>query len=436
MTRVRMGFLPIVFVATSVAQGQGARPDSGRCAGHWSPPFPIQRADGRPVYIERGVITPFGDQTLALGGPTIFWLRRDHMAPPQAGTDSSEVRWAFTRAGALIGSDGVAVGIPPVDTLSRRGAPHLAGFASRSVTVAWASTDSATPSPTADADRVDVAAFDGTRWSTPATIIRAQHVRLEPAPAVRGGVERDPSVIAVAARDGDSAFVRGARWSGGRWSSMKWRGPVVSVHHATAVSSDHRAISLVMMASITGLETGVYSLHGQWDRDSVAWDQPALIDSIRGSFEAFSSARLGRDSLIVTWHSDATPGAPGAMKTALSIDAGRTWRLTAPLTLSSGMDGALLVVDAGGRLHVVYRGAREIEAHVLNAPGLIMHSRWVSGEWTRPTAISTTASVTAPGAGHAGGGRLMAIWTDVQMAQEGVMPKSVASLWTPGCARP
>jgi hypothetical protein len=299
--------------------------------------------------------------------------------------------------------------------------------------VAWASTDSDSPSATRDADRVDVAAFDGIRWSTPETIIRAQHVGLEPAPAVRAGVELGPSVVAVAARERDAELVRVARWKGGRWSTVEWRGPVVRVNHATAMSATDEAIFVVMIASVTGLETGVYSLRGEWDGDSAAWGKPALIDSIQGSFEAFSSARLGGDSLIVTWYSRATASAPGAMKTALSIDAGRTWKLTAPLTLRSGMDGALLAVDAGGQLHVVYRGAREIEAHVLNAPGMIMHSRWVSGEWTRPTAISTTASVTAPAVGGAAGGRLMAIWTDAQMAPEGRMPKSIASLWTPGC---
>jgi hypothetical protein len=82
---------------------------------------------------------------------------------------------------------------------------------------------------------------------------------------------------------------------------------------------------------------------------------------------------------------------------------------------------------------VVYRGARE--AHVLNAPGTIMHSTWRAGAWTTPVPVSTDESVTGPAVGSAPGGRLMATWTETMSLPEGAAPKSLASLWTPGCAR-
>jgi hypothetical protein len=121
------------------------------------------------------------------------------------------------------------------------------------------------------------------------------------------------------------------------------------------------------------------------------------------------------------------------MTSAPSVDAGGTWTLMPPLNLSSGMSGQRLVVDTSGRLHLVYQGAREAEAHVLGAPGMIMHSTWERGAWTRPRAVSIAPSVTAPAFGNAPEGRLLALWAETQEVPEGAMPKSLGAFWTPGC---
>ena len=433
MTRLTTALVPLVLICAAAAEGQDVPTNS--CVGRWSPPFPVQGADGRPVYIERGVVTVFDDRALVLGSPTFFWLRKHHMAPPEVPADTAALRWAFTRPGALIDSNGTASGVPVVDTLRPRTKPRLVGSRRRLATVAWAAFDSDSSGPGADPDRVDLASFDGRQWSAPRIVIRAPGLRLSHGSAIRAGVEFDPAVVVVAARDATGPFVRVARLSGERWSTVDWRGPAFIIHRAIAPATTDRSVSILMTAAMKDGATGVFSLRGEWAQDSLAWTQPKLIDSLPGAFD-LSSARLGTDSVIVAWYSRPKGGAPGALVTALSIDAGSTWTLTTPLAVRSGMDGARLVVDSAGGLHIVYRGAPEDEVDVLNAPGTIMHSYWLSGAWTPPTAVSLGSSVTAPAAGPAPRGRLMAIWADAVVVPEGAMPKSLASLWTPGCTRP
>jgi hypothetical protein len=117
----------------------------------------VLRDDGRPVYVERGVITSFAHQTLALGAPTFFWLGRNHIAPPEALKDSAAaVVWSFTRAGALIDSTGRAVGVPMVDTLHPRRTPRLIVQDDRTALVAWTAADSASKTPRASDSRSGV----------------------------------------------------------------------------------------------------------------------------------------------------------------------------------------------------------------------------------------------------------------------------------------
>ena len=184
---VAAGIALFVCAFANQLHAQSARADSTACAGRWSPPFLVQRGDGRPVYIERGVITSFAHQTLALGSPTMFWLGRNHFAPPEVLTDTAAVVWSFSRSGALIDSTRAAAGVPQVDALRPRKTPRLMAQDDRTVVIAWAASDSASKDPDANLNRIELASFDGQRWSAPKTIITATRVSLDPRPAVRYG---------------------------------------------------------------------------------------------------------------------------------------------------------------------------------------------------------------------------------------------------------
>jgi hypothetical protein len=194
-------------------------------------------------------------------------------------------------------------------------------------------------------------------------------------------------------------------------------------------------VTLIVIGSLNTRGDGVYSIRGEPNATGYRWDRPQLVDSLHGSYEPFSSARLGGDSLVVVWYGPRARGEAGVLNTALSIDRGRSWTLIAALPTRSGVDGVQLAVDSNGGLHAVFRGASEEQAHVINAPGLIVHSEWRAGRWTTPTAVSKEESLTAPAIGAAGGGGLMAMWATGEFVLGGVMPKSLASVWTPGCAR-
>jgi hypothetical protein len=334
-------------------------------------------------------------------------------------------------AGALIDADGTATGVPLAEAAGPQRTPRLVASSEREVTVAWAFSDSVNAEP----DRIALASFDGKRWNAPQSILRAPELRLSHLTATRAGSVVDPLVVVVTARDATGPVLRVARSSNGTWATADWRGSAFIIHYATASAVAARSVGIVMMATMRGAGAGIYSLRADWDGNGVTWTQPVLIDSLRGSFEEFSSAHLGADSVVVVWYTNPPIGAPKAMMTVVSVDAGITWKSTTALRLNSGVDGARLVVDSGGGLHVVYRGSREDEVHVLNAPGMIMHSSWQLGAWTKPSAVSTTPSVTAPAAGGAAKGRLMVIWAEAEFLPEGGMPRSLAAVWTPGCPR-
>lgn len=436
------GIACFVCAFATPAHAQGTRAESTACVGRWSSPFPVQREDGRPVYIERGLIASFAHRTLALGRPTFFWLGRNHMAPPEALKDSAAVVWSFTRAGALIDSAGTAVGVPMVDTpLHPHKTPRLMAQDDHTVLVAWAAADSASKTDDVNANRVELASFDGQRWSAPRTIITAPHVELDPAPAVRAGRPLSTPVIAVRARDSAGSFVRLASAKGENWITSDWRGQVFTINGAVASAWTDRSVTLIVMGSLwdrgmaNAPTTGVYSIRGEPNATDYQWAQPQLIDSLRDSYELFSSARLGGDSLVVVWYGPRVRGEAGVLNTALSIDRGRSWTLTPAFSTRSAVDGVLLVVDSNGGLHAVFRGAPQEQAHILDAPGLIVHSEWRLGEWALPTEVSKEASLTAPAVGASGGGGLMATWAIADVVPGGLMPKSLASVWTPGCAR-
>jgi len=169
------------------------------CAGSWSPPFRIQRADGRPVYVEPGLIATQGDRTLLLGTPTFFWLGKDDLVPSALATDTVQQRWAFTRAGALVDSAGTATGVPMIDPAVFRREPQLLGTRGKRLSVAWATSDppygSVKDGPYPLATHLDVATFDGQRWSAPEAIMRARRIHLDGAPARRFSAASDPGVV-------------------------------------------------------------------------------------------------------------------------------------------------------------------------------------------------------------------------------------------------
>jgi hypothetical protein len=205
------------------------------------------------------------------------------------------------------------------------------------------------------------------------------------------------------------------------------------IHGATAFAQHDGSVSL-LVAATKEASRYLYWIRGTPASEGVAWQEPQLVDTLPGSFETFSSARLGGDSLVVLWFTRSDGGShDGMMKTVVSVNGGRAWAPTAPLLLSSAMDGQQLVVDDSGHLHVLYRGAPAEQGGVLNAAGVVVHSRWRAGVWTTPTAVSREPSITGVAAGAAQRGRLLVTWAEAVLVPGGAMPKSLGSFWTPGC---
>lgn len=425
--------LQLLLVLPAIALGQGKAASTHACEGSWSSPFPVQRANGRPVYVERGIVAPLGDRTLALGTPTFFWMRLDSLAPAKAEVmDTADIRWSFTRSGALIDASGTADGVPRLDSARLHWQPALLGSQGRTVSVIWQVGDS-NATPNGDfppVTHIDLASFDGRQWSVPETIIRGRIARVGPLPAARPGSTLD--VVAAVATDSTGAVIRLARRNSGKWSTVDWHGGWF-LQHAEALPAVDGSTDLVVSGSVKDA-TAVYSVRAQWTRDSVVWSQPIILDSIHVSYTDFSSARLGGDSIIVVRSRSTREGGDrgGTMLTTLSTDGGRNWQQLAPLVVGTDMTPRL-VVDAEGRLHVLFRGANRPD--FLNSPGAIMHSMWQSGTWTTPVAVSRNDSVVEPGAGVAPGGRVMVIWAEGRLSAAGMEPKTFASLWTGGCAR-
>ncbi len=424
--------LLLLVLFPTIAIGQGKPADvSAICAGSWSPPFPIQRADGRPVYVERGVIAPIGNRTLAIGAPTFFWLRADSLGPAKAEVmDTTQIRWSFTRIGVLVDAAGRVEGVPRPDTAEGQRWLALLGSRDGKVSVAWQASDSPAPPDGGDppATRIELASFNGKHWTAPDTIIRGRNVDIEALPAVRPSRVLD--VVAAVARDDSSRqVVHVARRSNGKWSTGDWHGGWFGTH-AEALPTVDGSTALVLIGSIKNVN-GVYSMRGRWIGDSVTWSQPVVIDSIRGGYLPFSAARLGGDSIVVLRGRSMKGGdLGGTMMTALSVDGGRNWTQTPPLSVGTEI-APRTVVDTEGRLHVFFRGASL--PGVFNSPGAIMHSMWHAGVWTTPVAVSTHDSFTEPAAGVAPGGHLMATWAEAEFSPLGIQPRSFASRWTAGC---
>jgi hypothetical protein len=431
----RQVLLLIGIVTGARAQSAQSAP-SASCPGTWSTPVRVQRADGRPVYVEPGPIAPLGRATLAIGAPTFFWLGKDHLAAEQdMATDSAQVRWAVTRSGALIDSTGTAIALASIGSGQEWKHPGLLAWSNRRLDVAWSAGDSAQGTGTPnEATRIGIASFDGRRWTAPETILRGMHVRFIDPPAMGAGTPFDVGVVAATVRDSAGYAVRVTRKLVGNWATADWRGATF-VHYASAVTTSDGSVVVVMMVTPKDGSAGVYSMRAsRWPPSDSDWPAPQRIDSLRSQpamFGAFAWARLGADSLVVVWSQSGGGASSLGLTTALSVDGAKSWRLMPPLIHASPIDDQRLAVDAQGRLHVVSSTTNIVGA--LKAPGSIVHAIWQSGTWTTPTAVSTEASVTAPGLGFAPGGRLMATWTEVVQTPQGPVPRTLASLWTPNC---
>ena len=251
-----------------------------------------------------------------------------------------------------------------------------------------------------------------------------------PPPAARAGTDIDHGVIAAAIRDTKGAFARIAWRHGGAWRTADWRGAALVMYAGASRTADDGIVVLITGA-LGGSGFSVFAVRGEW-RDSVVWSNPVVVDRLEGSFSLPSLARLGGDSLVAVWHRNANGGKPGRMMTAVTADGGRHWTLTPPSVSESAMDSQELAVDTAGVLHMVYRAAKH--DNMLNERGFIMHAVWRSAVWSTPQVISARESDTGPMIGSAPAGRLMAMWTEAIHADpRAPMPKSVASLWTPGC---
>jgi hypothetical protein len=277
---------------------------------------------------------------------------------------------------------------------------------------------------------LDVATFDGTRWSDHLTILSGEKIELGRLPVSRAELEFERSVIAAKSTDSSRRLVRVARKVGRTWSTADWTDGSI-VHYASATTAADGATVMVMTLTPPNGVAGVYSTRATtWPPSPADWSRPQRIDSLRSmpfSFGRFSWAHLGGDSLLVVWHQSG--GSEHFLTTALSVDGAKSWRLLQPLVHDSGIDGESVAVDSRGRVHIVFRSAAG--DGVVNAAGRVMHAIWNGATWTRPAPVSTTTSLTDPGLGFTSGGRLVATWTEAVFDANGASPKTVVGVWTP-----
>lgn len=398
------------------------------CDGSWSTPFALRTADGRPVYVERGVIASDGNRTLVLGKPTFLWLTKDSLFTKRGGDAEADAQSVYQHAGVLVDTTGVATPVPPFGDARLADNPRLLAAANGRKTIAWGVTDSAPLNAPAQVAAVTAATLNDGRWSDSHTLIVPGRLTITFPPAERAGEDIDHRVFAVAARDSTRAAT--LAWAtGASWQRTQWRGADY-LTYAAAARTKAGDIVMVFMGSVA-LKVGVFALRGSLSGHSIIWTSPVQLDSLSGFSEAFAWAQLGVDSLLAVWPQ--SRDGRSEMITALTVDGGRHWNLTAPLVSNLWMDSPVLAVDGAGVPHLIYRGAPH--ENVLNEPGLVMHSMWQSGLWSTPQAVSEHASDTGPMVGSAPGGRLMAVWTEAAGKLPTLSPKSVASLWRPGCSR-
>jgi hypothetical protein len=417
------GAFGIGFVTPAVGQQQ--------CDGTWSTPFALRTADGRPVYVERGVIASDGDRTLLIGKPTFVWLSKDSLFLTRGGDAEADARSVYQHAGVLVDATVVATPVPPFGDVRLLDNPRLLGATKGRKTIAWEVADSAPrKGPRAEIVAIEAATLTDGRWVDSQTLITRGKLVIGTPPAVRSSRDVDHQLIAAAVHDSTKAVRIAWKTSDGGWKTAEWRGATYVTYATASRTSGGDFVVLVIGSISTFVPAGVFAIRAIPNADTIAWLPPVRLDTLSGWYEALSWARLGEDSLVAVWPLSSN----GLMEmiTTVTVDGGRHWTLTSPLVSSLKMDAQMLAVDSAGVVHLVYRAAPH--ENILNEPGLIMHSLWRSGQWSTPRAVSQHPSDTGPMIGSAAGGRLMAVWTEASGKLPVLLPKSVASLWTPGCA--
>ena len=425
----------LLFLAPLVARVSLAQ----TCPGAWSPLFELT-SEGRPVYVERGVVTALGDRTLILGSPTLFWLTPTAVVPhdwkPGAAIDTAAVRWSLTRAGALVDLKGIAEAVPPVDTLVMRAQPRLIGWTSGRVDIAWKVADPVQSVRAVDSTgrrvepvytRVEHTTFDGVRWSPPEVIVRGRVDEILAPPSVRAGTAFEEGVFAITTEGRGEKEIRVGVRRAGRWITATWRDPArFFITDPIAFRTMDGAVALVYRASDRDGARLLSTQVERWIGDSAIWSPPvtAAIIGSSGGFLTPTAAHLGGDSVIVGWHQT-----DAGMVSALSVDGGRNWKAL-PVIAGVTTDGLRFVVDGRGLLHAVYRASSD--PAVLNSDGVIAETAFRNGAWTPPSAVSGP-SETAVSAGTTANGGILVLGTSAVLYPTGPEPKSWGRMWAPSC---
>lgn len=297
-----------------------------------------------------------------------------------------------------------------------------------------------------DSDRIDFARFDGSRWSKPATLLRATRtMELEAGmPVRRRGADFFDDVVVTQASDSARYTYRGlAARRGTEWKTFDLR-PKERGRQAGATRLDDGTYVVIEVASndypppvqkpgtTRTVPQAMWASRGAWSGDSISWSPPVLIDTVAGGFTPPVWARLGKDSVFVLWRHEGDSLTPRGVRASISPDGGRTWRRITPFDNASAAMLGPLAVDDAGRLHFAYQIASM--PGMLGSPGRVMHATFAGGRWSTSQAVSPRESMTAPGLGSIADGKVMLTWTEGQFYMGGVEPKSFMRIWSPeGC---
>lgn len=427
---VLAALLPFAFCVMHAGAQTPSSTGTAACVGSWSPPSPMRRVDGKPVFVDwDGLATTIAGKPLVLG-PSFFWMSADRPAPTDGVVDTAQAIWSVTRAGAIVDAAGIATAVPMVDSLKVHVRPRLIAWTPRAIDVAWSVSDSARPDVNnLRADRIEISSFDGARWTAPRTILRGANLQMDPPMVVRAGTAFEQRVVAARTGDSHGDLVRVARRVGDEWPASDWR-PPGSLILLQAMPASDGSVAMVYFGSVTDAGSGVFAQRFTPRTDGgVAWSEPERVDSLRGSFGPPASARLGGDSLVVVWEENVVQAASDRLQTALSVDGGRHWRLMKSMSFDALLRGTRLVVDTHGRLHLLVGATSAAGAKTEK----ILHALWSSDGWTAPDTV-------APDFGYVSvapmdDGRLLAEWSTIDMTAGGIAPRSLSSVWSPGCVR-
>lgn len=422
------------------AQTSESGPSGARCEaiGSWSAETPLQLPDGLPVFVEPGSaeVHPLG--TLALGTPSLVWLRQDRVVPSEpelARLDTAHARWSFTRAGFLVRPDGNVMPLEPPP----RGAPmldpsvRLAG--SGAYHVVWGEDSRGRYEPERLwYARLDATADGGgahTRWSEPVLVADGGTLTWGDQSTNQLAARADSLVFAATARDSAGRYMLVAFGSGGAWRTAAYRDNWMATYVAAGLSK--HGMPLLVFAGHAGNRPGLWAVTlAAWDEAGDSWHAPVPLDTVDGlQAREIRLAHLGGDSLLVVWERrSADGGGIVGLAAVVSPDGGAGWHAAGDLPMTGGLRGLRLLVDAAGGVHALYVGSRG--GNVLGVPGSVQHVRWRDGQWDAGATVSSRESFTQPLAAVTSDG-IMAIWGEGRLEGENIVPRSYAAWWRSSC---